>query len=352
MKTYRLAGAFIGSDLEFVKNVNIDVDENGIIVDIYERRSGGGSYIALPPLINSHIHTADYAFPETGNWLALEELVAPPNGLKHRLLRATDPEKIKRARNEVAELSRRYGIAALADFVEDNPKSARVKKRGIKHIVLGRPDRNGHIPEGLDGLGLPDVVSYTKEELAYLAEKFRGLPVLVHVSETRRLHEIGDLEVALEYLKPTAIVHGTHLTNDEIRALAESRVSAVLCPRSNLWFSSGIPNIYEMLSNNVLLALGTDNAGWLKPDVWREMEVTALILRHQDPRFNNPTEIIKMATLNPLRIFQLDDTSVRKGNPASFILLDSELLAIDRAEDPAWAVVKRGGPEAVVRWAT
>jgi cytosine/adenosine deaminase-related metal-dependent hydrolase len=103
-----------------------------------------------------------------------------------------------------------------------------------------------------------------------------------------------------------------------------------------------------MLDEDVLLALGTDNAGWIKPDVWREMETTALLLRHQDPKFNRPLEVIRMATLNPLKIFGLEDTSISKGNVASFILLNSKMLGIERSRDVAWSIVKRGGPEAVV----
>ncbi|MGC9145787.1 MAG: amidohydrolase family protein [Nitrososphaeria archaeon] len=348
MTTFKLEGAFIGKELEFVKNVNIEVDESGKIADIYERRSGNGDYIAMPPLVNSHVHTADYAFPEAGNWLKLEELVAPPDGLKHRLLRQASPETIKNARIEVIEFSRRSGVAVLADFVEGDPDQAKVSN-GIKHIVLGRPDSRGEIHGHVDGLGLPDVISYIKEKLVELGNRFRGLPVLVHVSETRKLHQMNDLKKALELLRPTAIVHGTHLNREEIKELANSSVGAVLCPRSNLWFSAGTPDIASMLDEGVLLALGTDNAGWIKPDLWREMETAALLLRHHDPKFNRPLEVIRMVTLNPLKIFGLADTSISEGNMASFILLDSKTLAIERSRDAAWSVVKRGGPEAVVR---
>lgn len=348
MITFKLDGAFTGRDLEFRRNVTLEVDELGTIADIYERRSGKGNYIAMPPLINSHIHTADYAFPETGNWLGLEELVAPPDGLKHRLLREADPDRVRMARIEVIEISRRSGVAALADFVEGDPVAARVGP-GIRHMVLGRPDSRGEVRGQVDGLGLPDVISYSRDELRELGNRFRGKPVLVHVSETRKVHKMNDFEIAMELLRPTAIVHGTHLSRNEIGELSKGRVGAVLCPRSNLWFSVGKPDIAGMLDEGVMLALGTDNAGWIKPDVWREMEAAALLLRHQDPKFNRPLEVIRMVTMNPLKIFGLGDTSIRKGNRAAFMLLDSKMLAIERSGDAAWSVVKRGGPEAVVR---
>ena len=337
-----LAGAFTGKGLEFEKNITIEVND-GIITDVYERRNRGTDLIAMPTLVNSHMHTGDYAFPEAGNWLGIEELVAPPNGLKHMLLKDTGIETIRKARVEALELSWASGVAAVADFVEGNPDEARVPA-APKHIILGRP---GNWFGRMDGLGLPDVISYNMDVLRKIPMEFGNMPILVHVSETRQLHEINDFKIAMDALPLTAIVHGTHLTREEIRELAERRVGAVLCPRSNAWFSVGNPDIAGMLDENVLLALGTDNAGWLKPDMWREIEAAALLLRSQKPSFNDPVEIIKMATLNPLKIFGLEDTSISKGNRASFMLINSRPLAIGRSRDVAWSVIKRAGPESV-----
>ncbi|MDG7038836.1 MAG: amidohydrolase family protein [Nitrososphaerota archaeon] len=337
-----LAGAFTGKGLEFEKNITIEVND-GIITDVYERRNRGTDLIAMPTLVNSHMHTGDYAFPEAGNWLGIEELVAPPNGLKHMLLKDTGIETIRKARVEALELSWASGVAAVADFVEGNPDEARVPA-APKHIILGRP---GNWFGRMDGLGLPDVISYNMDVLRKIPMEFGNMPILAHVSETRQLHEINDFKIAMDALPLTAIVHGTHLTREEIRELAERRVGAVLCPRSNAWFSVGNPDIASMLDENVLLALGTDNAGWLKPDIWREIEAAALLLRSQKPAFNDPVEIIKMATLNPLKIFGLEDKSISKGNRASFMLINSRSIAIERSRDVAWSVIKRVGPESI-----
>ena len=352
MFTLELKGAFLGEELEYKENVNVEIDKQGNIIDVYERRSGKGSLIALPALTNAHIHSADYAFLETGNSLSLENLVAPPSGLKHKLLASVPPEKIKSARKEVVKLSKRAGVARLVDFVEKDPREAKVRMKGFQHLILGRPQEGISVDElykFVDGIGLPDVVSYSKEELRALGQKFRDKIVMVHVSETKKLHEIHDLEISIETLKPRAVVHATFLEANEIKMLAEEKIGAVLCPRSNLWFSVGsVPKIDVMLEEGVLLALGTDNAGWLKPDIWREMEVAALILRQQNKNFNKPLEILKMSTLNPIKMLGLSDISIKRGSRASILLLDSRMVGIEKAGDPAWAIVKRGGPEAVV----
>jgi len=355
-RIFDLAGAFIGDELNFEKNITIVVDDKNIITDIYPRSSKKGDLVAVPSLINSHIHTADYAFPEAGNGLKIEELVAPPNGLKHLLLKKTKKEQIRMARIEALKLNWTAGVFAVVDFVEGGSsaaKDARVPSM-LKHIILGRPDGND-FNDGLndlikwaDGVGVPDAFSYTIDQMRQLGLKFKGRPIFIHVSETNVTHKRGDYQIAMEYLKPTALVHGTHLTKEEIIDAAKSKVGIVICPRSNLWFASGRPPVLDMLNSGVNIALGTDNAGWIKPDIWREMELTLLTLRSVNPTFNKPLEVLKMATINPTRILGLGDISIKKGNFAKFLLLNAKLMAMDRAIDPAWALIKRGSAEAIV----
>ncbi|MGC8558748.1 MAG: amidohydrolase family protein [Nitrososphaeria archaeon] len=357
-RTLNLAGAFLGDELNFERNLTIEIDDNNIISDIYPRKNGENkNYVALPPLVNSHVHTGDYAFPEAGNSLKIEELVAPPNGLKHVLLRKTRLNKIKQARVQSLKLNWMTGVFAVADFVEGgsfHAKEAHVRSM-IRHVILGRPDNNdfdnglSQLARWVNGLGIPDAFSYSHEQMEELSQAFKGRPIFIHVSETAAAHIKGDYSIAMVHLKPTALVHGTHLTKEEIRDAVAKRVSIVLCPRSNLWFGSGMPPLKYMLDEGVNLALGTDNVGWIKPDIWREMEAAVLLLRHQDPTFNKPVEVLKMATLNPARMLGLGDISIKKGNSAKFILLNANLMAIERALDPAWAVIKRGGPEAIVK---
>ncbi|MEM0146785.1 MAG: amidohydrolase family protein [Conexivisphaerales archaeon] len=355
-KILDLAGAFLGEELDFEKNITIEIDDNNIITDIYSRKnSKNKNYVAVPPLINSHIHTADYAFPEAGNGLKIEELVAPPNGLKHILLRKTKIREIKQARIKALKLNWMGGVFTAADFVEGGSlaaKDANVQSM-IKHIILGRPDNNDfsnrliELSKWSDGLGVPDAFSYNHDQLKELSLAFNDKPIFIHISETNTIHEKGDYKIAMDYLKPTALVHGTHLTKEEIKDAATNGIGIVICPRSNLWFGSGRPPIQNMLNEGINVALGTDNVGWIKPDIWREMELAFLTLRLEEPTFNNPLEVLKMVTINPAKMLGLGDISIKKGNIARFILLNAKLLAIDKALDPAWALIKRGGPEVI-----
>jgi cytosine/adenosine deaminase-related metal-dependent hydrolase len=68
------------------------VVDDGEIVRI-EEASVEGDDVILPAFVNAHTHIGDSIAKEAGEGLSLDELVAPPDGLKHRLLRAASHEE-------------------------------------------------------------------------------------------------------------------------------------------------------------------------------------------------------------------------------------------------------------------
>lgn len=350
-----LEGALIGDDLQYEENVVIELTSDGYIRNIYYSRNKiNNSLLGIPALINSHIHTADYSILEIGNNLTLEELVAPPHGLKHKMLSTISSKEIQEARKEVIDYLYKSGACLLADFVEGGflrAKEAKIHHKVI-HLVLGRPAGEDKIKEAkmlypiVEGLGLPDILSYTNEELELMYEIFKEKLRLIHISETKKLHEMGDFYKALEHFRPQAIIHGTHLDKEEIKEAVSNKVSIIVCARSNFWFSTGEPPISEMLNEGINVAIGTDNAGWIKPDLWREMDFIYLLLRSKLKGFRLAIEILKMATINGGKIFAIDP-AIKKGNKARIILLDSYITGIKKAHDKYSAIIKRGGIEAI-----
>src|SRR6056297_177110 len=69
------------------------VVEDGEIAAV-EAASVDGDAIVCPAFVNAHTHIGDSIAKEAGEGLTLEELVAPPDGLKHRLLRQADPAEL------------------------------------------------------------------------------------------------------------------------------------------------------------------------------------------------------------------------------------------------------------------
>ncbi|WP_253823071.1 amidohydrolase family protein [Acidianus sp. RZ1] len=150
----------------------------------------------------------------------------------------------------------------------------------------------------------------------------------------------GDFEYIIKHIKPDIIIHGTHLTEDEIMIVKEKGISIVTCPRSNMWFSTGIPRLNLMLRHHVNLLLGTDNGAWIHPDLWREMETALLISRLLDPQSDYSKEIIKGATING-KIFGANP--LIEGKKANFIVIEGERNNILNSRNIYQAIAKRGG---------
>jgi cytosine/adenosine deaminase-related metal-dependent hydrolase len=64
----------------------------------------------------------------------------------------------------------------------------------------------------------------------------------------------------LGWLGPnTLLVHGVHLTDEELRRVAAAGATLVTCPRSNRWTGAGTPPIARFHAAGVHLAVGTDS---------------------------------------------------------------------------------------------
>jgi len=81
--------------------------------------------IILPRLFNSHIHIGDsclHPAPQMG----VEELVGPPDGYKHRMLRDTSPEEIKKGIEKALDAMLNGGVNGFLDFREGGMTGARL----------------------------------------------------------------------------------------------------------------------------------------------------------------------------------------------------------------------------------
>jgi cytosine/adenosine deaminase-related metal-dependent hydrolase len=64
----------------------------------------------------------------------------------------------------------------------------------------------------------------------------------------------------LGYLQPgTLVVHGVHLTDDNLATLRDAGAFVVTCPRSNEWVGAGIPRVSHFYASGVPVAIGTDS---------------------------------------------------------------------------------------------
>lgn len=345
-----LGYAFIGDDLELVEKVNIEILD-GVVTHIgrgwapraIEMRWG----VALPSLTNSHIHLLDYAFPEYGMNLGITELVAYPSGLKYRMLSSTSSDKLLESSKRLVKRLVRYGVGRAIAYLESASLAPQLKREagamGLDLLLLVHPSNDiGKDLMLADGLGLDTPLRLSVDELkAIRLESSRlGRIVATHIAETREDREKGDFELAMGYLNPDLLIHGVHLGEEDILKLVEKGVPLVLCPRSNMHLGVGLPRVSDLIKSGVRILVGTDNAGIIEPDIWRELETLYNIGRLVDKNLD-PKQILKAATVNVSGLTPTPPV-IQEGFKADLIVLKESYVLTSTTLNPYASIVKRG----------
>jgi 5-methylthioadenosine/S-adenosylhomocysteine deaminase len=170
-----------------------------------------------------------------------------------------------------------------------------------------------------------------------LAQTYR-VPMIIHVAETlsevhqvlekygkRPLEHLDDLGL----LGPQLIaVHCVHLSRSEILLLAEKGVKVVTNPESNMKLASGICPVPRLLSEGIVVGLGTDGcASNNNLDLFGEMDSLAKIQKvaSMDPTVMDAYTVLRMATLEGARALGMDAItgSLAQGKKADVIIVDT-----------------------------
>ncbi len=143
---------------------------------------------------------------------------------------------------------------------------------------------------------------------------------------------------------PVSAAHCVHLTENDIRILAEKKVTAVHCPVSNLKLASGIANIRRMAELGVNIALGTDGcASNNDHDLFEEIKLAALLAKGTslDPTAIPAYEALKMATVNGAKAQGRENEigQLKEGFDADLIMLDINKPRMQPLYDPIAAAV-------------
>jgi len=246
---------------EFELSEGSVVIKNGVIDEIVQAQSERPALI-LPSLFNAHTHVADGVLKDPPH-STLDELVKPPDGLKHRILRETPREqKVEHMRLAAIQMLA-SGCTGFADFREEGVDGIAqldqsLRGLAIKAVKLGRPDGDDvdELLDVCDGLGVSGCRDYRAEVLSEWAAACKSARAMlcIHAGEEND----RDIKPALE-LEPDVLVHMVHASTSELKRCAHERISIAVCPRSNMLTGVGLPNIRKMLELGVNVACGTDN---------------------------------------------------------------------------------------------
>ncbi len=336
--------ALIGENLDLKQNVKIDIDHNGRIIDISSDDivenittiANHQTFLMVPGFINSHIHIGDNFAKELGFNKELGEVVAPPFGLKHKLLRQT-PEDIKiiGIQNAVKEMLSN-GITFFIDFREGGVEGINLLKKvlidsSINYLILGRFMDESEIDpvfESADGIGLSSYKQINAKNKQYLtsAKKKFKKSIACHCAEkTRNVSLINEM---FNDDLVDIIIHGTKFVNNDLEKIMQKGKSLVLCPRCNGYFGVGFPPINEILNLKVPISLGTDNLMVNNIDLFEEIRyfyrISRVLCNYNKELIISSKDLLKMVTINAARNFNLDEEfgSISKGRYADFFLID------------------------------
>lgn len=308
------------------------VVEDGVIMRV-EEAGVDSTDIVVPAFVNAHTHIGDSIAKEAGEGLTLEELVAPPDGLKHRLLRAASEAELVAAMRRTVRFMERTGTGTFIDFREGDVAGVRALHRAVEGSsvtawVLGR----GSVAalDAGDGFGAS---SARDGEFGGMREAARDAGKLFGIHAGER--DPDDIQGALD-LDPDFIVHMVHPERGHLEEVGSRSIPVVVCPRSNLVTGAGMPPVEELVDSTTV-ALGTDNVMLNAPSMFREMEFVAKLT-------GMPAEaVLWMATRAGGEMLGVDCGLIREGYEAKLVVLDGDSDNLAGARDPVRAVVRRAG---------
>jgi cytosine/adenosine deaminase-related metal-dependent hydrolase len=336
--------ALIGDDLDLAKNVFIEIDKEGKINNIsYENPEENlqplkinQSTLLIPGLINSHVHIGDSFAKEIGFNKELSEIVAPPFGLKHKLLRQTSKEIIRIGIEKAILEMFSNGITCFIDFREGGIEGVNLlrkilEKMPINCLIYGRFMDESEIEllfELADGVGLASYDQISMNGKKYIAKSKLDFEKMIACHCAEKIRDSKLLENLFKDNLVDVIIHGTKLIKKDLIQIQKKEKALVLCPRSNGYFGLGFPPITEILKLGIPVSLGTDNVMTNNTDLFEEMRYVYRILRvlgNFDKKIQlTSKELLKMVTINAAKTFRIENKmgSISEGKMADFFLVD------------------------------
>jgi 5-methylthioadenosine/S-adenosylhomocysteine deaminase len=351
--------------------------------------------IAMPGLVNTHIHTWQTGLRGiAADWTLGQYLRAMHAGLATYFT----PEDIAIA-NEVGALHQLHaGTTTLTDWCHNNPTPAHtdaavsgLMASGIRARFLhgspkpdpkpGQPhfseipmprsevERLATVlhPDDLVSLGLailgPQMSVMRVTETDFRLARELGLMASMHVSGTLMTPDAFEQLERQGLLGPHVnIVHGNALSDGHLDLLTGAGVTFSLTPEVELQMGFGTPLTRRVRQRGGLLALGTDIESGMAGDMFSSIRFALQSARHDitlqvraetgapPPTMDISTrEALRWATLDGARLLGLQDKigSLTPGKQADIILIDARGINLRPVHDPAASVLFHAGPRDV-----
>ena len=168
-----------------------------------------------------------------------------------------------------------------------------------------------------------------------------GVPIVTHISETKR--ELDD-SIKAKGASPVAYLdrigfldehviaaHVVWPQGSDINILKQKKVGVVHNPQSNMKLASGVAPVPKMLSEGVLLGLGTDGAASNNDlNMWEEMDTVAKLHKvfSGDPKVISAQQAFELATIRGAEALHLEKEigSLETGKRADLLVIERDSL--------------------------
>jgi cytosine/adenosine deaminase-related metal-dependent hydrolase len=367
----------LGRELDYVEQGYIEIESGKISSASAGNYKGSGKkkldakgFIVIPGFINAHTHIADAIGKDIAAGQRLDARVHPVFGAKSKILQKSLREHLKAFIRNSAILMIKKGIVAFADFREDGLEGIRLLKDAIdglpiKCVTLGRinyysspTDAAGLPPEKReqakqvvelsDGLGISGANENTDAALAQYRQLAGKKLIAIHAAESKETVKFSkkhtgrsEVDRIMKHLKPDFVVHMTNATENEMSLVAKSGTGVVICPRANGVLGAGIPKVAQMLRQDCLVAIGTDNVMLNSPDILRELDYTWKVSRATEGEMLRAQELLKMSTINAAQILRLNTGCIESGRAADLVFIDKKHADLYPIHDPYATIVHR-----------
>ena len=360
MEPLFVSGALMGDERVSVRCEDGLISAIGVDLAAQEgdRSIDASGKLLTPPMVNGHTHTAMTLFRAFGDDLPLmqwlETMIWPAEA-------KLTPDDVYWGTKLATVEMLRTGTTRFFDVYWDSDQVARAAVDAGMRVAAGQavidqldptkaPDLVAESAEYLDRLGelgplvtpciAPHAVyTVSEDSLRGLAELMREREAIfnIHLSETE--HEVeqclertgkrpAEYLDSLGALGPLSILaHGVWLDDAELELVGERGATVVTNPCANMKLAVGGALPYRAAEERgVQMALGTDGpSSNSNLDMFEEAKVFALLQKHEsvDPSLAPASDVLSLARGE--RSSLMGATPLEVGQPADFLLLDTEL---------------------------
>jgi formimidoylglutamate deiminase len=398
----------------WAENAELEIDSNGLVSGItLAKKPPRGAFkgIAIPAPVNAHSHAFQRAFAGLTEKKGADDFWAWRQVMYQGLLKITPEslaaiagwlyaEMVKAGYGGVCEfhyLHRRPDgrstrpPTALADAIVAAAKASGIDLT-LLPVLYQREDfnttrvaasqrafynalgdfrklvsslRKNHPSIG-HGVAIHSLRAVPEEVVKNAGALFRDGPIHIHVAEQARevetclrVHRKRPVEWLLENASLSSrwnLVHATHATPDELRALARNRVTVVLCPTTEANLGDGIFSFADFAHAEGGFAIGSDSNVSVDPrEELRLLEYgQRLIARKRaiaaDSANPHPAaNLWKAAVAGGLKAAGRTGRGIEVGAPATLAVLDenSAVLAGRTGDEALDALVFAGQPTSI-----